>query len=361
MDADANGSIDFSVRPLSNTVMSARATRLDFSVTLDGQSRTLPIFLHQAPAVAPTYAFSNNYETLTLFSNFPHGSSLERLNSSDIPELAEHASDVKTLVMKGDKNVIAATQVGGIKYKRYLSSVSGSVDVLPNLENVSLPEYNGSIPSYAFHGCAWLKSANIPGTISIGAFAFQNCSILEDAIFPNVTSTDGGMFQGCTSLRSASFPRLTNIAGWTFESCSNLTTIEFPEATSIGEYVFQGCRSLERVSFPKVTTVGRYAFQICWNLIEADFPKAWTFGTSAFGYVSSEFTLKIDSPDFPSETDEVTFGDFALLGSASTRTIYLGDGVRPARPEAGVKVWNGCYDVLGEWHDFEWKEIKPYQ
>jgi hypothetical protein len=365
MDADANGSIDFSVRPLSNTVMSARAAHLDFSVTLDGQSRTLPIFLHQAQASAPTYEFSNNYETLTLFSNFPHGANLERLNSSDIPELAEHASDVKTLVMKGDKNVVTSVHVARIKLKRYVPAILNSVDVLPSIENVSLPEYNGDLSYDAFGNCAWLKSIDAPGvTGTIGQFAFQGCSNLKSVLFPNVTIISNHAFGSCSKLKTVNIPA-TSIGAVAFSGCSSLESVSFPNITSIEDAVFNECSSLERVSFPLVTSVGMGAFTGCSKLVEADLPNARTFGGRAFVYVSQDFTLKINSPSLPLAEDKITFGfnstyNEHVFSNTETITLYLGT-VRPARPETGVTTWNGYTDGGGAWHDYTWKEIKPYQ
>ena len=98
-----------------------------------------------------------------------------------------------------------------------------------------------------------------------------------------------------------------------------------------------------------MTTVGDLAFANCGELREADLPKAWTFGRQVFQDVNNDFTLKINSPDFPTVNDKVTFGTNAFYNrNTNTMTLYLGAGIRPAA--------NGL-----EWCGFTWKEIKSYQ
>ena len=85
--AGTSGVVEFTVRPLYNDLSSARVTRVDFSVTDGTRSVMLPLYLRQKKA--PTYAFSPDGKTLTLFPNFDRDTNLAGLNSSNIPELQD--------------------------------------------------------------------------------------------------------------------------------------------------------------------------------------------------------------------------------------------------------------------------------
>jgi hypothetical protein len=251
-DSDETRSLDFTVQPPSNAVTEERAARLDFSVTLEGQVRTLPIFLRQAPK--PFYEFSPDGATLTLFAEFPHGTKLDGMNTTNIPELADlnTAAGVTKLVIEGD---IDNTHIPGIKDRQ--SSLS-----LSNLESILLSDFTGTIPREAFYQCAWLKRFEAPLVEAVDRIAFAFCTSLEYVYLPAARTIAGAVFSQCLELTTVTAPNVTVIESNTFGSCSKLTSVDYlPNVTVVGSYAFSSCESLETLNLLAAQSIGEQAFQ----------------------------------------------------------------------------------------------------
>ena len=146
--SDPSGSVEFTVQPPPNLDGVTRSTRLDFSATSGSERADLSLVLRQEP---PTYVFSSDGSTLTLFDNFRHGTALDGLNTTNIPELSSNTA-VTRLVIEGN---IDPSHISGIKARQ--------AALLPNLAHVSLPDFTGTIPAAssamtdgAFSTAAWL-------------------------------------------------------------------------------------------------------------------------------------------------------------------------------------------------------------
>jgi hypothetical protein len=322
--------------------------RVDFTVIHDGESRLASISLRQA-APAP-YAFSNNNRTLTLFPHFPHGTNLDGLNATNIPEFATGGgvtpSTVTTLVIEGD---ITGPQVSGIK--------SRQAALLKGLANVSLPDFTGTIPNDAFNtgtgtsANTWLKSISAPLATGIEGYAFYHCKGLAGSLdFSKVTTIATNAFYGCDALTGPfDFSELTTVGTNVFGHCDGLTgSFVFPKLITIEISMFNNCFNLKGpLDFPDATTIENNAFYGCSALTDVHVPKAYSFGQSTFRDVKN-CTLRIDSP-----ASKITFGT-NCFNNASTITLQLGEGANPARPTGLPKnnvTWNG----------YTWKRIEAYQ
>jgi hypothetical protein len=293
-------------------------------VTNDAKSLTLKRY-------EKTYEFSEDYKTLTLYPNFDRRTDLDGLNIDNIPELADHASDVTTLVMQGEAydaqdkpDGITDDQILGIKEMMNTTS-----PVLPSLSDLSFPNFNGGIPEEAFsiNENLWLEYANFPLATSIG---------------------DGA-----------------------FGVCSSLVSIASPNVTSVGYLAFATCMSLTKVSFPNATDIGDGAFTTCTNLTDVDLPNAHTFGGWMFDGCLSTLILRIDSPTHAVSFTYDTFacvGGYGPNGTGTTNmTLYLGANVTDERgngrpdnlPRNDVE-WGGYYRK-GTWYSFTWGRIEKYE
>lgn len=101
------------------------------------------------------------------------------------------------------------------------------------------------IGDYAFNGCDWMTSINIPSTLSItsiGQHAFNDCYHLTSFEIPaSVTSIGNNAFAYCRGLTSITIPNsVTTIGNGTFFECTGLTSITSLNTTppTLGTNVF---------------------------------------------------------------------------------------------------------------------------
>ncbi len=139
-----------------------------------------------------------------------------------------------------------------------------------SIENVVLSDDITEITTYAFDGCANLKSIQLPSKlVSIGGYAFSE-SGLESIETPETLETIGiGAFKGCTSLKRAVLKgQLATLSNYLFSGCTNLESVELPESLgTIGTsataktYVFENCLKLKEIHFyGNVAFYGQFIF-----------------------------------------------------------------------------------------------------
>lgn len=228
-------------------------------------------------------------------------------------------------------------------------------------------EYNisegvSAIGSFAFSGCASLKSIYIPDSVtSIGRFAFSYCTSLTGINIPDsVTSIGDCSFSDCTSLTNITvassnkyytsvdgvlynidktklinYPvgknqtsftiptSITSIGNYAFSRCASLTNIHIPDSvTSIGDHAFSGCTSLTNIHIPdSVTSIGRFAFSDCTSLTNINIPDSVTsIGDGAFLSCTSLTSINI-----PNSVTNI--GDFAFSDCTSLKKIHIPNSV----------------------------------
>lgn len=152
----------------------------------------------------------------------------------------------------------------------------------PAITSVEIPEKYKfkkvkSIGTKAFSAASFLKSVNIPDTVTnIGTSAFEYCESLEDIRLPSgLKIVDYCCFRLCTSLETITLPaKCAVIRSFAFAGCSQLKTAALSEMMCvIFNNAFEDCVSLTDVLFPHPTlgpqgsvTLGKSAFKNCSSL-----------------------------------------------------------------------------------------------
>ena len=169
------------------------------------------------------------------------------------------------------------------------------------LTSINIPDGVTSIGVGAFLWCRSLRNINIPYTVtSIGVRAFEHCSLTSISIPPSVTTIEVWTFLACFSLRNINIPdTVTRIGYGAFERCLSLTSINIPPSvTTIEFWTFLGCRSLRDINIPDtVTRIGDSAFENCNSLISITLPSSViAIGINPFGGCHAD--LKNESKAF---------------------------------------------------------------
>ena len=168
------------------------------------------------------------------------------------------------------------------------------------LTSINIPDGVTSIGVRAFLWCRSLRNINIPYTVtSIGVRAFEHCSLTSISIPPSVTTIEVWTFLACFSLRNINIPdTVTRIGDGAFERCLSLTSINIPPSvTTIEFWTFLGCRSLRDINIPDtVTRIGDNAFKGCDSLTSINIPDTVTrIGDRAFENCNSLISITIPS------------------------------------------------------------------
>ncbi len=224
---------------------------------------------------------------------------------------------------------------------------------------------------YAFNGCTWLKSIDIPDSVTEISFAaFEGCTGLTSISVPDsVTSIGWYAFSGCTGLTSISIPdSVTNIGGGAFDNtawynnqpdglvyigriaykmkgscpsevvikdgtlgiagsafseCTGLTSVTIPDSVkNIGEYAFSRCEGLTSVTIPEsVTIISDSAFYRCTGLTDVTIPESVTI----IDYQAFSGCTGLKSIDIPESV--MSIGDFAFIDCTSLTSVTIPDSV----------------------------------
>jgi len=232
------------------------------------------------------------------------------LTSEDVPMGYMNLLGLKTVVIEGDIEAIAAETFGS----RYGSSCTGMEQIILNdkiqsigdaafayctsLKSIVLPKGLTKISDYLFMECTALQELEIPdgvtyigeraflgtaikditlpdGVSYIGNSAFQGSAIQTLDVPDSVTYFGSGQFRN-TGIVSLVCPKQMKEVGYEeFLGCENLVTLVLPEGiTSIPARAFYNCSSLKSIVIPKsVTSIGENAFWGCDSLETLKIPE----------------------------------------------------------------------------------------
>ncbi|MCQ2405487.1 MAG: leucine-rich repeat protein [Clostridia bacterium] len=138
------------------------------------------------------------------------------------------------------------------------------------ISSVTLPSSVEVVSDNAFQDCHALRSASLPGVVSIGMYCFDGCSALSSVSVSTALKRIGSSaFKECTALSSFNIPTsVISIEAMAFNGCSALTSAKIPVGVSlIEDNVFRNCSSLSSVTIPaSVSQIGNGAFYNCNSL-----------------------------------------------------------------------------------------------
>lgn len=108
------------------------------------------------------------------------------------------------------------------------------------------------IGEYAFAGCSWLRTIQLPiGLTRIEDRTFSNCISLEKINIPDtVTSIGESAFYDCSALTEVLIPKdVTHIEKYAFSDCQLLNGVILPVAVSyIGKQAFSSTVSMTELA-----------------------------------------------------------------------------------------------------------------
>ncbi len=208
------------------------------------------------------------------------------------------------------------------------------------LTSINIPNGVTSIGVRAFLWCRSLRNINIPYTVtSIGVRAFEHCSLTSISIPPSVTTIEVWTFLACFSLRNINIPdTVTRIGDGAFERCLSLTSINIPPSvTTIEFWTFLGCRSLRDINIPDtVTRIGDNAFKGCDSLTSINIPDTVTrIGAGAFAECWSLTSINISDSVTSIEND-------AFYDCRSLTSINIPDTVT----RIGDRAFENCNSLI---------------
>ena len=116
-----------------------------------------------------------------------------------------------------------------------------------------------AIMDYAFEGCRYLSSIEIPNSVqTIGIAAFYNCSNLTSITIPeSVTRIGNSAVAYCSNLKKITIipSGLTEIRGHAFEECRNLSAINIPDSVQFINNTASNKCSLEEITVSQLNKV----------------------------------------------------------------------------------------------------------
>ena len=177
------------------------------------------------------------------------------------------------------------------EYGVWFDSVTHTITKGANRTSITIPsEIDGYIVStiadYAFQNCYWLKSIDIPATVTnLGYKTFANCTSLQSITIPKTVTSGSYLFDGCTNLKEISFAAGTkSIPNSIINGCPAVEKINLPVGLlKLGDYAFANCAKLSSVTLPTtLTDMGQYTFKNCPALTSITIPKNVTAGSSLF-------------------------------------------------------------------------------
>lgn len=215
----------------------------------------------------------------------------------------------------------------------------------PQVKSVKLGAGIEEIAKSAFENCINLESFEFTGTnakFDLGSYAFAGCAKLKSITLPAATTVIGGYAFDHTALESFTIPASTTYIGYGAFAYTNLTEITIPaNVTYIGHAAFFNAAKLGTVNFDPRTAdieIGKwddaYAKDNDINLEQRNgvfagtalqrvsLPKETTYvGPYAFAYLTT-----LENVVIPADAAIATIDSYAFAGSAIS-SIALNEGL----------------------------------
>lgn len=221
-------------------------------------------------------------------------------------------------------------------------------------ESVEIPEGVIEIQSYAFSGCATLRSVTFPDTlVKINRFAFQDCTALESIHLPDSVSVlEKLSFRNCYSLKNVRLSRgLKSLESQVFEGANALCSIVIPETVKrIGSDVFYGT-AITCLDLPVSVTYLAYG-ALHGNIEEVRYAGTraqWNLIQKEDGYKNSN--LKITCVDDPKETPKPT-----QVPPSEPKPTPTPSAALSSSPASG-KSSGGCYVATCVYGSYDCPEV----
>lgn len=182
------------------------------------------------------------------------------------------------------------------------------------ITNVSMGKGVTSIGSRAFNGCsslaavfitdlaAWCGiSGHSAGPLLLAKNLYLNDVLVTDLVIPEtVTTIYSFAFSGCASLKSVTIPdNVTSIGDSAFRDCISLENVNIGAGVkTINQYAFYQCSALPSIVIPaNVKTIADYAFVDCSSLkdiyLKHTAPYVTSFNSRVFSGLASEYRFYV--------------------------------------------------------------------
>jgi hypothetical protein len=210
------------------------------------------------------------------------------------------------------------------------------------LKEITISSNVTAIGDYAFYGCYYLDTVNIPQDNKltyIGLYAFSLTNLSAFTIPLGVTEILEGVFSNSPLQYIYIHRYITSIGDYAFESSSYLTKITFDDKimlTKIGESAFDYCISLKSITIPaSVETIGISAFNFSGL-------RTISFSAGAKLKLIEENAFKscnLVNLILPSSVEEI--GDGAFVNCGKLESIYIGANIK----KIGEYLFLECYEL----------------
>ena len=235
---------------------------------------------------------------LSVMAGFDYSASAATYNGScgdNLTWVIDTATVTLTISGTGEMNDFTSAQSDAWKFKNH------------EIANIIIENGVTSIGDYAFNGCTYLKSVQIPSSVkAIGDYAFYNCSRLSTFEIPEGVEIIGKMAFFSNTADYVTLPNsLTSVGDMAFDAYSRLKQGDFSYSVNGGDYslaITDYSGSATQLVVPSdfysyaVTTIGGYAFERCDSIKEVTIhSNIKKIESNPFKYCANIESITVDS------------------------------------------------------------------